>query len=95
VRTRGRAQPRPVELHHDAAPVHPSLQTVFRFLHALTTRIEEVDAVGVAIVESTVHDEEAMGTIRELFDGVIETDLDGSLSVDLPTADGDSGIPEH
>ncbi|SFS08762.1 KaiC protein [Halomicrobium zhouii] len=71
---------------------YTSLQTVFRFLHALTTRIEEVDAIGVAIVESTVHDEEAMGTIRELFDGVVETDLDGSLSVDLPATDGDDGI---
>lgn len=73
---------------------YTSLQAVFRFLHALTTRIEEVDAIGVAIIESTVHDEEAMGTIRELFDGVIETSLDGSLSVDLPPVDGDNGMAE-
>lgn len=67
---------------------YSSLQTVFRFLHALTTRVAEVDAVGVAVIEATAHDEETMGTIRELFDGVVETDLDGSLSVDLPDVDG-------
>jgi KaiC/GvpD/RAD55 family RecA-like ATPase len=63
---------------------YSSLQTVFRFLHALTTRVEEVDMVGVAVIESTVHDDETMETVRELFDGVVETDLDGSLTVDLP-----------
>lgn len=67
---------------------YSSLQTVFRFLHALTTRVEEVDAIGVAVVESTVHDEETMGTVRELFDGVVETSLDGSVSVDLSDVDG-------
>ena len=73
---------------------YTSLQTVFRFLHALTTRVGEVDAVGVAVIESTVHDTETMGTIRELFDGVVETSLDGSLSVDLPDVDGHQGVTE-
>lgn len=73
---------------------YTSLQTVFRFLHALTTRVGEVDAVGVAVVESTVHDVETMGTVRELFDGVVETSLDGSLSVDLPDVDGHHGVAE-
>lgn len=66
---------------------YTSLQTVFRFLHALTTRVAEVDAVGVAVIESTVHDSETMSTVRELFDGVVETNLDGSLTVDLPGVD--------
>lgn len=63
---------------------YSSLQTVFRFLHAVTGRVSEVDAVGVFVVESTVHDEAAMRTIRELFDGVVETSADGAPAVDLP-----------
>lgn len=73
---------------------YSSLQTVFRFLHALTTRVTEVDAVGVAVVESTVHDAETMATIRELFDGVVETTRDGSYSVDLPAAARRRGTAE-
>lgn len=63
------------------------LQTVFRFLHAVTTRVVEVEAVGVFVVESTVHDGETMNTICELFDGVVETDPDGTLTVDVPGVD--------
>lgn len=73
---------------------YSSLQTVFRFLHALTTRVREVDAGGVAIIESTVHDAETMGTVRELFDGVVETDSDGSMSVDLPDETNAAGMGE-
>jgi hypothetical protein len=36
------------------------------------------------LVESTVHDEETMGTIQELFDGVVERDPDGTTALDLP-----------
>ncbi len=74
---------------------YSSLQTVFQFLHAVTTRVAEVDAVGVAVVESTVHDEETMATIRELFDGVVETRLDGTTTtVDLPGVDGEREVAE-
>ena len=66
---------------------YSTLQTVFRFLHAVTARVAEVDALGVFVVESSVHDEKTMATVRELFDGVVETDRDGGLSVDLPDDD--------
>jgi KaiC/GvpD/RAD55 family RecA-like ATPase len=63
---------------------YTTLQSVFRFLHAVTTRVAEVDAVGAFLIESTVHDEETMGTIQELFDGVVERRPDGTTAVDLP-----------
>lgn len=66
---------------------YSSLQTVFRFLHAVTGRVSEVNAVGVFIIESTVHDEETMSTIRELFDGVVETNPGHPVTVDLPDSD--------
>lgn len=73
---------------------YSSLQAVFRFLHALTTRIAEVEALGVAIVESTAHDGETMATVSELFDAVVRTGRDGSVSVDFPDRADDTDVGE-
>lgn len=47
-------------------------ETVFRFLHVFTGRIRSVGGLGVFVIESTVHDDRTMGTIQQLFDGVVE-----------------------
>ncbi|MFC6732198.1 MULTISPECIES: recombinase RecA [unclassified Haladaptatus] len=53
--------------------IYSNLQTVFRFLHVFTGRTQSADALGIYILESTAHDEKALSTLAQLFDGVIET----------------------
>jgi len=64
--------------------MYSDLQTVFRFMHVLTSRIENADAVGLHVIESTAHDDETMNTLKQLFDGVVEVDRGGSVSLQLP-----------
>ena len=64
--------------------MYSDLQTVFRFMHVLTSRIEDADAIGVHVIESTAHDAEAMNTLKQLFDGVVEVDEDNTKSIQLP-----------
>jgi len=61
-------------------------ETVFRFLHVLTSRVEDADALGLYTIESTAHDAETVDTLKQLFDGIVEVDDDGRLSVDVPAA---------
>jgi KaiC/GvpD/RAD55 family RecA-like ATPase len=63
--------------------MYSELQTVFRFVHVLTSRIEDADALGVHIIESTAHDAEAMNTMKQLFDGIVEVTEDRDVSVQL------------
>jgi len=67
--------------------MYSDLQTVFRFMHVLTSRIEDAEALGIHVVESTAHDAESMNTLKQLFDGVIEFDGDSAVSAQLPDAD--------
>ncbi|MEF8815127.1 MAG: ATPase domain-containing protein [Halovenus sp.] len=66
--------------------VYSDLQTVFRFMHVLTGRIEDAGAVGVHIVDSTAHDAETRNTLKQLFDGIVEVDEDRSVSMQLSGA---------
>ncbi|WP_255196665.1 RAD55 family ATPase [Halorarius litoreus] len=59
---------------------YSTLQTVFRFLHVLTARIENTDAIGLFLVEAGVHDSETVTTISRLFDGMLQVDADGSVT---------------
>jgi KaiC/GvpD/RAD55 family RecA-like ATPase len=59
-------------------------ETVFRFLHVFTGRIRSVGGLGVFVIESTVHDDQTMGTIQQLFDGVIEVTENAEPDVRLP-----------
>jgi KaiC/GvpD/RAD55 family RecA-like ATPase len=59
-------------------------QTVFQFMHVLTSRIEDADAVGLHVVESTAHDPGDMNTLKQLFDGMIVVEDDEAVSVQLP-----------
>jgi KaiC/GvpD/RAD55 family RecA-like ATPase len=56
--------------------MYSNLQTVFRFLHVFTGRIQSVDALGLFAIDSTAHDEQTMNTLKQLFDGVITTTED-------------------
>ncbi|MHB9285962.1 RAD55 family ATPase [Halobacteriales archaeon Cl-PHB] len=63
--------------------MYSDLQTVFRFMHVFTSRIENAEALGVHVIESTAHEAEALNTLKQLFDGVIESDEDRQLSLQL------------
>ncbi|MFC6827105.1 DUF7090 family protein [Halopelagius fulvigenes] len=45
--------------------------------------LEEHDAVGLFHLSNEVHDEETVGRFRELFDGVIELSVDGTVTGDF------------
>jgi KaiC/GvpD/RAD55 family RecA-like ATPase len=52
--------------------MYSDAETVFRFLHVLTGRIDGVDAVGLFTIDPTTHDRETVNTLKQLFDGAIE-----------------------
>lgn len=64
--------------------LYSTLQTVFEFMHAITSRVDDADALGVHTIESTAHDDQTLHTIERLFDGTIEVDETGVVAVDLP-----------
>jgi len=51
--------------------MYSDLQTVFRFMHVFTGRVQSADALGVFVVDSTAHDEQTVSTLKQLFDGVV------------------------
>jgi KaiC/GvpD/RAD55 family RecA-like ATPase len=61
--------------------MYSDLQTVFRFLHVFTGRVQNVDAVGLYVIDGSAHDEQTMNTLKQLFDGLVETSEDGDPSV--------------
>ncbi|MFB6256893.1 MAG: recombinase RecA, partial [Haloplanus sp.] len=58
--------------------------TVFRFLHVFTGRVQSVDGLGLYAIDSAAHDDKTMNTLKQLFDGVIETHEDGEPTANLP-----------
>lgn len=52
--------------------MYSNIQTVFRFLHVFTGRVKAAGAIGIFVVEEGMHDEQAIATLKQLFDGVIE-----------------------
>lgn len=52
--------------------MYSNLQTVFRFLHVFTGRIQSADALGIFVIDSTAHDEQTMSTLKQLFDGELQ-----------------------
>lgn len=60
--------------------MYSDLQTVFRFLHVFTGRVQSADALGVFVIDSSAHDEQTVSTLKQLFDGIVnvrETDEGG------------------
>jgi KaiC/GvpD/RAD55 family RecA-like ATPase len=64
--------------------LYSNLQTVFRFLHVFTSRVENVDGLGLYTIESTAHDQETMNTLEQLFDARIDVDESGAATLTLP-----------
>jgi|AntDeeMetagen681_2_1112603.scaffolds.fasta_scaffold04151_2 KaiC/GvpD/RAD55 family RecA-like ATPase len=53
--------------------MYSDVKTVFRFLHILTGRISAADALGFGTLDADAHDDQTVNTIRQLFDGLVET----------------------
>lgn len=64
--------------------MYSNLQTVFRFLHVFTTRIENADALGLFVIQSDGHDDKTMNTLSQLFDGIVRVDEDGDATAQFP-----------
>ncbi|WP_323190203.1 recombinase RecA [Halostella sp. PRR32] len=72
--------------------MYADVKTVFRFLHILTGRISSADGLGLCTLDSDVHDDQTVNTVKQLFDGAIETRNEGDDSrafrvLGLPDAD--------
>ena len=52
--------------------MYSNIQTVFRFMHVFTGRIKEAGALGIFIMDSGMHDEQTITTLKQLFDGIVE-----------------------
>jgi KaiC/GvpD/RAD55 family RecA-like ATPase len=64
-----------IQLHINslsAILMYSNIQTVFRFLHVFTGRIKAAGAMGIFVVDSGMHDDPTITTLKQLFDGVIE-----------------------
>ncbi|MGM0590244.1 MAG: RAD55 family ATPase [Halobacteriota archaeon] len=53
--------------------MYSDLQTVFRFLHVFTGRIQSVNGLGLFAIDADAHDDRTMNTLKQLFDGIIQT----------------------
>ncbi len=66
---------RRIQLHINSLStilMYSNIQTVFRFTHVFTGRIKAAGALGIYVVGSGMHDEQAVATLKQLFDGMIE-----------------------
>ncbi|MFC4356533.1 RAD55 family ATPase [Halobium salinum] len=63
--------------------MYSDLQTVFRFLHVFTGRIQSVDGLGLFCIDASIHDDRTLNTLKQLFDGVVETSEDGEPVVKI------------
>lgn len=59
--------------------MYSNIQTVFRFLHVFTGRVKAAGAIGIYVVEEGMHDDKAIATLKQLFDGVIEIKHDQDI----------------
>ena len=69
--------------------MYSNLQTVFRFLHVFTGRVQSADALGIYVIDSTAHEDQTMNTLKQLFDGVIELERSDGPEPTIRTA----GLP--
>ncbi len=66
---------RKIQLHINSLStilMYSNIQTVFRFLHVFTGRIKAAGSLGIYVLESGMHDEQAIATLKQLLDGMIE-----------------------
>jgi KaiC/GvpD/RAD55 family RecA-like ATPase len=60
--------------------MYSNIQTVFRFMHVFTGRIKVIEALGIYVIESGMHDEQTITTLKQLFDGVIEIKSENDMN---------------
>jgi hypothetical protein len=63
--------------------MYSDLQTVFRFLHVFTGRVQSVDGLGLFSIDSTAHDDQSLNTLKQLFDGIVNVPEDDEVDVRL------------
>jgi len=65
--------------------MYVDLQQLFRFLHVFTSQIQAQNWLGLFVLEPDSHDEQAVNTLQQLFDGVLDFRLgeDGTRAVRL------------
>jgi len=63
--------------------MYSDLQTVFRFLHVFTGRVQSVDGLGLFAIDDSAHDDRTMNTLKQLFDGIVRTHEDADPDVRL------------
>jgi KaiC/GvpD/RAD55 family RecA-like ATPase len=61
--------------------MYSNLETVFRFLHVFTGRIQSANALGVYVIDSTAHEQQTMNTLKQLFDGIVEIEEEGEPTI--------------
>jgi len=64
--------------------VYSNLQTVFRFLHVFTSRVENAGGLGLYTLASTAHGDESLSTLTHLFDATLAVEADGTATLTLP-----------
>nr|WP_302082860.1 hypothetical protein [Salinibaculum sp. KK48] len=47
-------------------------QTVFKFCHVLSSRLDSASYLGLFAIDSTAHDEQTLQVIKQAFDGLLE-----------------------
>jgi KaiC/GvpD/RAD55 family RecA-like ATPase len=52
--------------------LYSDVETVYRFLHAATGRVQDVDGYGLFVLHSDALDEQTEATVTQLFDAVLE-----------------------
>jgi KaiC/GvpD/RAD55 family RecA-like ATPase len=68
-----------IQLHINslsAILMYSNIQTVFRFMHIFTGRIKAAGGLGIFVVDSGMHDDPTITTLKQLFDGIIEIKLE-------------------
>jgi len=61
--------------------MYSNIQTVFRFLHVFTNRVKAAGARGIYVVEEGMHDEQAITTLKQLCDGMIEVKSENNVNL--------------
>jgi len=52
--------------------MYSNIQTIFRFLHYLTGRIKAAEALGIFAIDSGMHDQQTIATLKQLCDCMVE-----------------------
>ena len=66
--------------------MYSDLQTVFRFLHVFTGRIQSVDGLGLFCIDESAHDPQTLNTLKQLFDGIARTEEGAEPQIRLANA---------